>query len=112
MRLKLRLISVLLSIGAVIVVGAMVLIPGGLRPSSADPAVGMKLGERFHNIHSTQLQLQCGFCHVQRVEAYQDPLAQVFNQFDTRACLSCHKEGGAQPFYGESWDKASVGVAR
>ncbi len=71
--------------------------------------VGLKPGERFHDIHTSRLRLKCDFCHVRKVETYYDPLAQVFNLADRRACLSCHKEGGVQPFYGEEWSKAKVG---
>jgi len=112
MRFRLRLVSGLTGMGALLLLGALVTGLGALRASVAAPSVGMRLGERFHTIHTTQLQLQCAFCHVQQVEAYQDPLAQVFNQFDRRACLSCHKEGSVQPFYGESWNKASVSLSR
>lgn len=70
--------------------------------------VGLKSGERYHDIHVNRLQLKCEFCHVKQVETYQDPLAQVFNLADRRACLSCHQEGGVQPFYGEEWSKAKV----
>ncbi len=70
---------------------------------------GMQLGQRFHTIHFNQLQLMCSFCHVSTVETYADPLAQVFNLADRRACLSCHKEGAVRPFYGEEWDQAQGG---
>lgn len=73
------------------------------------PPLGMKIGERFHDVHTGKLQLKCDFCHAKAVETYRDPLAQVSNPTDKRACLSCHKEGRAQPFYGEEWDKAKVG---
>ncbi len=73
------------------------------------PNFGMRLDQRFHDIHVNRLQLRCDFCHVGTVETYYDPLAQVFNLADRRACLSCHKEGGVRPFYGEEWDEAQVG---
>ena len=72
------------------------------------PAIGMQIGERYHEIHTTKLQLKCDFCHTNMTETYYDPLAQVFNLADRRACLSCHKEGAAQPFYGEDWSEAKV----
>ena len=78
-------------------------------PAKLALPVGMKIGERFHDIHTNKLQLKCDFCHGKAVETYHDPLAQVSNLADKRACLSCHKEGGAQPFYGEEWEKAKVG---
>ena len=112
MKLRLPRVLVLTLVGAIALVGATVIVLGPLRPSLAEPTVGMQVGERFHNIHAGQLQLQCSFCHAEQAEGYLDPLAQVFNQADRRACLSCHKEGGAQPFYGESWDKASVSLNR
>lgn len=77
-------------------------------PTPALP-VGLKSGERYHDVHVNRLQLKCDFCHVEKAETYHDPLAQVFNLADRRACLSCHKEGGVQPFYGEEWSKAKVG---
>ena len=79
---------------------------------TATPAplpLGLKIGERFHDVHATKLQLKCDFCHSETTDTYNDPLAQVSNQADRRACLSCHKEGGAQPFYGEEWIKANTG---
>ena len=71
--------------------------------------VGLKIGERFHDIHTNDLKLKCETCHAKAVDTYNDPLAQVSNLADRRACLSCHKEGGAKPFYGEEWSKAKVG---
>lgn len=70
--------------------------------------VGMKIGERFHDIHTNKLQLKCEACHTKGSATYNDPLAQVVNLADNRACLSCHTEGGSQPFYGEEWNKAKV----
>lgn len=75
---------------------------------AAPLAIGMKFGERYHEIHTTKLQLKCEFCHTSMTETYYDPLAQVSNLADRRACLSCHKEGAAQPFYGEAWSQAKV----
>lgn len=72
------------------------------------PAIGMGIGERYHDIHVNELKLKCEFCHVKAPSTYDDPLAQVSNLADRRACLSCHKEEGAQPFYGEAWSKAKV----
>lgn len=72
------------------------------------PPIGMAFDQRYHSIHVTKLGLECTVCHVQATPAYQDPLAQVFNLADRRACLGCHKEGTIQPFYGEDWGKASV----
>lgn len=68
----------------------------------------MGLRERFHTIHTRTLNLDCSFCHGQARLTYNDPLAQVFEPVDKRACLSCHKEGGAQPFFGDDWQKAGV----
>ena len=72
------------------------------------PAIGMQSGERYHEIHTTKLQLKCDFCHTNATENYYDPLAQVSNLADRRACLSCHKEGAVQPFYGENWTEAKI----
>ncbi|MBF8267744.1 MAG: hypothetical protein HW388_1252 [Dehalococcoidia bacterium] len=72
------------------------------------PAIGMAFDQRYHDIHVNRLDLQCTFCHTQATPAYYDPLAQVFNLADRRACLSCHKEETIQPFYGEEWQTASV----
>ena len=71
--------------------------------------VGLKIGERFHDIHTNDLKLKCETCHAKAVETYNDPLSQVSNLADRRACLSCHKEGSAKPFYGEEWSQAKVG---
>ncbi|MDO8637780.1 MAG: cytochrome c3 family protein, partial [Dehalococcoidia bacterium] len=71
--------------------------------------VGLKIGERFHDIHTNDLKLKCETCHAKAVETYNDPLSQVSNLVDSRACLSCHKEGSAKPFYGDEWSKAKVG---
>lgn len=71
--------------------------------------VGLQFGQRFHEIHGNKLQLKCDFCHTLAKGAYSDPLAQVSNQADRRACLSCHKEGSAQPFFGDEWSKAKTG---
>lgn len=92
-------------------------VPPTLAPVPSTPAptpatvltIGLKPGERFHDIHTSRLQIKCDFCHVKQVETYYDPLAQVFNLADRRACLSCHKEGGVQPFYGEKWSEAKTG---
>lgn len=73
---------------------------------ASTPVLGMALGGRFHTIHTGKLGLQCAACHVQEVEGYQDPLAQVFNLADKKACLTCH--GGARIFYGEDWQRSSV----
>jgi len=73
------------------------------------PALGISFGERFHDTHTSKLQLKCDFCHSKSVDTFSDPLAQTFNAVDKRACLSCHKEGGVQPFYGEDWTKANTG---
>lgn len=70
--------------------------------------VGMSIGERYHDIHVNRLQLKCERCHTVAEETYNDPLAQAFNPADRRACLSCHAEGSALPFYGEGWAKAKV----
>ncbi|MDO8751331.1 MAG: cytochrome c3 family protein [Dehalococcoidia bacterium] len=72
------------------------------------PPIGMGIGQRYHDIHVNRLALQCTVCHVKTTPTYQDPLAQVFNLADRRACLACHKEGTTQPFFGEDWQKASV----
>ena len=77
-------------------------------PAPTSVAIGMNVGERYHDIHANKLALKCDFCHTSTTETYYDPLAQVSNLADKRACLSCHKEGGAQPFYGEDWAKANV----
>lgn len=77
-------------------------------PAETPVAIGMKFGERYHDIHTNKLELKCEFCHVKMAETYYDPLVQVSNPVDKRACLSCHKEGSAQPFYGENWDQAKV----
>ncbi len=71
--------------------------------------VGLKIGERFHDIHTNDLKLKCETCHAKAVETYNDPLSQVSNLADQRACLSCHKEGSAKPFYGDEWSQAKVG---
>ncbi|MBM2832302.1 MAG: Cytochrome c7 and related cytochrome c [Dehalococcoidia bacterium] len=76
-------------------------------PTTALP-VGMKVDERFHDIHAKKLQLKCETCHATQGQTYSDPLAQTVNPVDKRACLSCHREGSSQPFYGETWDKAKV----
>ena len=73
------------------------------------PPIGMKLGERYHAIHTTQLALGCAVCHSASVAAYSDPLAPVSNLADRRACLGCHKEGSALPLFGEDWARAKVG---
>ena len=72
------------------------------------PPIGMAFDQRYHTVHVTKLGLQCTVCHAKTTPTYQDPLAQVFNLADRRACLACHKEGTTQPFYGEEWQKASV----
>ena len=79
-------------------------------PQAAAPplVIGMGISERYHDIHTNKLQLKCEFCHTNMTETYYDPLAQVSNLADRRACLSCHKDGAAQPFYGEAWSKAKV----
>ena len=77
-------------------------------PEAPPPAIGMGISERYHEIHTKKLELKCDFCHTNMTETYYDPLAQVSNLADRRACLSCHKEGGEQPFYGEAWSQAKV----
>ncbi|MEK7777713.1 MAG: cytochrome c3 family protein [Chloroflexota bacterium] len=78
------------------------------RTTTAILPIGMQPGQRYHDIHVNRLALQCTVCHAKTTPTYQDPLAQVFNLADRRACLACHKEGTTQPFYGEEWQKASV----
>ncbi|MBI4331929.1 MAG: hypothetical protein HY673_11670 [Chloroflexi bacterium] len=70
--------------------------------------IGMGVNERFHEIHTKKLNLACDFCHSATSQTYKDPLAQATNPADPRSCLGCHKEGGAQPFYGDNWQKAKV----
>lgn len=77
-------------------------------PTPTPVAIGMKPGERYHDIHTDKLKLKCELCHSKVIGTYYDPLAQISNAADKRACLSCHKEGTVQPFYGESWDKAKL----
>lgn len=83
--------------------------PTPVQAPAPGAAVGMKVGERFHDIHTNRLQVKCETCHVSGSTTYSDPLSQVSNPVDKAACLSCHKEGGKQPFYGEEWNKAKVG---
>ncbi|MBI4595099.1 MAG: hypothetical protein HY730_01830 [Candidatus Tectomicrobia bacterium] len=84
--------------------------PGSLLAVAASGLpVGMEMGKRFHDIHTVKIQLKCETCHTGTVQSYNDPLAQTSNPADRRACLGCHKEVGAQPFYGEDWAKAKVG---
>lgn len=78
------------------------------KATPAPPPIGMLIGERYHDIHINKLQVKCETCHTKAVETYNDPLAQASNLADRRACLSCHKEDTAQPFYGEAWSKAKV----
>lgn len=99
------LVAAILLIGGIIAYGPAFMLEAA--PISSPP-IGMKLGERFHDIHTKKLKLKCDFCHVENGGTYNDPLAQVFNLADKRACLSCHKEGSAQPFFGEDWQKAKV----
>ncbi len=99
------LVVAIFLIGGVIAYEPLFMLEAAQTPS---PPIGMKLGERFHNIHTKTLKLKCDYCHSKEVETYNDPLAQVFRLTDKRACLSCHKEGSAQPFFGEDWQKAKV----
>ena len=91
---------------------------GSTEPSSGAPPVrpdvskalpaGLLPGERYHDLHTSKLNLKCETCHVKQVETYYDPMAQVSNPVDNRACLSCHAESSVQPLYGANWGKASV----
>lgn len=72
------------------------------------PEVGMAVGQRYHAVHVDSLQLRCETCHSNAASDYQDPMAQVSNPVDKKACLSCHGPGSAQPFYGDEWQKAKV----
>jgi hypothetical protein len=78
------------------------------KPPTTVLPVGMKADERFHEVHTKKLQLKCETCHATQGQTYSDPLAQSVMAVDKRACLSCHKEGSPQPFYGETWDKAKI----
>lgn len=121
MRAKLPLMIVGFLVMVTLILGGAIACPRARAPTptpkpplptpapTPPPAVGMKVGERFHDVHTNKLQLKCDFCHVKATPTYNDPLAQVSNPADNRVCLSCHKEGGAQPFYGEEWNKAKVG---
>ena len=99
---------VLISVAAALVISACTQIESIPPPTPSSAAISMKFGERYHEIHTNKLQLKCDFCHTNSTETYYDPLAQVSNLADRRACLSCHKEGVAQPFYGEAWSQAKV----
>lgn len=88
-------------------------------PPSATPATvppvspvsklpSMAVEGTFHEIHTQKLQLKCTQCHTQKVETYYDPLAQVSNLADRRACLSCHKEGTLKEWYGTNWQSSAV----
>lgn len=104
---------ILLSLLAVVALAVSLVTVARLLPASSTAAapaapVGMKLGERYHAVHVDGLKLKCDTCHVRAVDEYYDPMAQVFNLVDKRACLSCHSEGSSQPFYGEDWRKAKV----
>lgn len=67
---------------------------------------GLSFDQRYHEIHATQVGLQCAACHVADPDAAQEvflaqntsPLAP--GAVDKRACLGCHREGPASDIYG------------
>ena len=85
-------------------------IPAGAQawsPASSSSVLTTALGGRFHEIHTSGQGLQCTTCHVQKVEAYDDPMAQVSNPVDKSVCLGCHASN--RIFYGDDWWRSAVG---
>jgi len=108
-RTKTYLLAGALTVVALAISLALVMrvMPAPTTEAAAAAQVGMKPGERYHEVHVDGLKLQCATCHAKGNEDYNDPLAQVFNAVDKKACLSCHSSG-SQPFYGDDWQKAKV----
>ena len=62
---------------------------------------GMKLGERYHNIHADTLGLKCTTCHISEYapdyiyqRKYKVPVRGAPGVVDRGACLACHKQNG------------------
>ena len=60
---------------------------------------GLGLGQRYHRIHATVLELECVTCHIseadttQTVFNAQDVSAAAPGPVDKRVCLACHRAG-------------------
>jgi hypothetical protein len=73
---------------------------------------GMATGERYHNIHATELNLDCTTCHVstmttgERVFSAQDVSSQAPGPVNREACLQCHETGPATNLYGGESSKS------
>jgi len=67
-------------------------------PGTAKVPVKKSL-ERFHQIHTKKLSMDCATCHKSEPASslLQVPRAQVV---DRQTCLDCHKEGSKPAWYG------------
>ena len=61
----------------------------------------MDYGNRYHNIHTEVLGLDCTSCHINKYaddylyqRKYKLPVRDMPGPVDRGACLSCHREGG------------------
>jgi hypothetical protein len=61
---------------------------------------GMALDQRFHQIHSTTLGMECTRCHVTKAPLeIAPPPSDSPGPIDRRVCLGCHVTGPASELY-------------
>ncbi len=70
---------------------------------------GLEIGQRYHNIHTMQVGLECSNCHISEYapdyvyqRKYKLPVRGAPGPVDRGICLGCHKENGptSKKFYG------------
>ena len=65
-----------------------------------DEDYGMALNQRFHQLHTDAMGMECTQCHVEEapLEVAQ-PSSEAPGPVDRRVCLGCHLTGPAPKFY-------------
>ena len=71
----------------------------------------MEPGQRWHNIHSEVLKIDCSDCHIEKYDndylyqrRYKVPVRDAPGVVKREVCLKCHREGGptGMELYGKS----------
>ena len=69
---------------------------------------GLAPDQRYHNIHTTVLGLECATCHITKVDATNRVVSawkvspRAPGPVDQRGCLGCHNAGPGNDLYGFS----------
>ena len=61
---------------------------------------GMALDQRFHRIHTVEIEMECAQCHVEEAPfEIAQPSSEAPGPVDRRVCLGCHLNGPGPKFY-------------